>query len=159
MVRDVQQACGPGGRGVMEPTGQWVRDPRQAASQGAGDLDVEARGLVSARIQIRPVLPGLARQERAINDEPGGGIQVLHHRHVRLKGLGDHGRPGRDDARSGGPGHPGHGGRQSLEQVEAQEHQDRVHAPVRPRDERSRHRRIHRIGTDGLADIEDELAR
>lgn len=37
--------------------------------------------------------------------------------------------------------------------------QDQAHAPVRPQDAGSCHRLIHRIGTDGLAGIEGELAR
>ena len=47
-------------------------------------------------------LPGPALKQGAVDDQPGGGVQVLHDWHLVTEGVGDQGRVGADDAGDGG---------------------------------------------------------
>ena len=67
-----------------------------------------ARWRGARRSTGRGAFPGPAWQERAVDDQRRGRVQVLHHRHACAQGPGDNGRPGRDDAGESGLRHPGH---------------------------------------------------
>ena len=70
---------------------RWEKPRSVERLPARSGLDVEPRGPVPAGAQVGPVLPRPARQERSVDDQLRAQVQVLHHRHVRLKGPGDDG--------------------------------------------------------------------
>ena len=55
-----------------------------------------------AGVELRVVGPGPALQQGAVDDQPHGGIQVLHSRHLTSKARAIRGCVGGDDAGGGG---------------------------------------------------------
>ena len=55
-----------------------------------------------AGVELRVVFPGPALQEGAVDDQLGGGVQILHRWNTAVQAGGDQGRVGADDAGDGG---------------------------------------------------------
>ena len=69
-------------------------------------MDVYSGGPVFAGVQLGVVGPGPALKQGAVDDQLGGGVQVLHSRHTDFQSPGDQGRVGTN--------HPGDGGLQDA---------------------------------------------
>ena len=68
----------------------WVgRHPCQVFREGTRGLEVQPGGPVRAGIELGVVLPGPALKEGAIDDQLGGGVQVLHRRRAAFQAGGD----------------------------------------------------------------------
>lgn len=68
----------------------WVgRHPCQVVREGTRGLEVQPGGPVRAGIELGVVLPGPALKEGTIDDQLGGGVQVLHRRHAAFQAGGD----------------------------------------------------------------------
>ena len=65
-------------------------------------MDVYSGGPVFAGVQLGVVGPGPALKQGAVDDQLGGGVQVLHDWHLVTEGVGDQGRVGADDTGDGG---------------------------------------------------------
>ena len=78
-------------------------------------------------VELRAVLPGPALKQGAVDDQLGGGVQVLHDWYLVAEGVGDQGRVGADDAGDGGLRDAVELGEQLLGQVVPQVRQGWAH--------------------------------
>ena len=103
-------------------------------SHGRGDTQPSASVLPSNQQEGAPYPADMEHPavQGAVDDQLGGGVQVLHRRYGGLEGVGDQGRVGADESGGGGLGHAVELGEQLLGQVVAQVGQGQAHAQEQP---------------------------
>ena len=100
------------------------------------------------------VFPGPALQEGAVDDQLGGGVQILHRWNTAVQAGGDQGRVGADDAGDGGLRDAVDLGEQLLGQVVPQVGQGQAYTQEQAQHPRPEHRQ-GAGSVNGLAQVQD----